>query len=85
MDGLIIQFGVGISIARLQTNANFAAGRNIGSKVAHAEGNVVPDIGLSANGVADIDPELCLPIEDGPVPYLCRISRSIEISLKEKR
>ena len=84
MEGLIIEFGICIGIIGLQADADLAAGGNIGGEIPHAEGDIVPDIGLSADGVSHLDPELGLPVENGPGPDLGGSIGAFEIDLQEE-
>ena len=79
----IIEFevvGVGVG---LQAEAELSVGDVVG-EVANTEGLVVPEVGLGAGGVAEVDPEFGVPVEDGPGPDLGGVGGEFEVELEEK-
>ena len=83
MDRLVIQFGIRVRVIGLQTNADLTVGRYIGREITQAEGNIIPYVGLCSDGVANLDPELGVPIEDGPRPNLGGGIWTFEVDLQE--
>ena len=82
MEGDVIEFEVVTGVFGLEADADDAVGDELG-EVGDVGGFVVPEIGLGAAGIVELDPEFGFPVEDGPGPELGGVGGEFEVELEE--